>query len=108
MDKKNTILGIICIAAGIGFMYKQTNDLKNQQVQQQQQAAAALDQAMVEASVGDAIGTDPAALAGEDILGLLTQSLEVAAVVAQPTVVAAEQVVTLSNDFIEVDSRPSD
>ncbi|KRP37834.1 MAG: hypothetical protein ABS34_01015 [Opitutaceae bacterium BACL24 MAG-120322-bin51] len=103
MDKKNTILGIICIAAGIGFMYKQTNDLKNQQVQQQQQAAAALDQAMVEASVGDAIGTDPAALAGEDILGLLTQSLEVAAVVAQPTVVAAEQVVTLSNDFIEVE-----
>ena len=67
MDKKNTILGIICIAAGIGFMYKQTNDLKDQQVQQQLQEAAALDQARIEASVADAVVTDPAALAGEDI-----------------------------------------
>jgi len=104
MDKKNTILGIICIAAGIGFMYKQTNDLKNQQVQQQQQEAAALDRARVEASVNDTVAINPADLAGEDILGLLTQPLEVAPVaVTQPTVVADEQVVTLSNDFIEVD-----
>ena len=104
MDKKNTILGIICIAAGIGFMYKQTNDLKDQQVQQQLQEAAALDQARMEASVADAVVTDPAALAGEDILGLLTQSLEApAVVVAQPTVATAEQLVTLSNDFVEVE-----
>jgi YidC/Oxa1 family membrane protein insertase len=104
MDKKNTILGIICIAAGIGFMYKQTNDLKDQQVQQQLQEAAALDQARIEASVADAVVTDPAALAGEDILGLLTQSLEApAVVVAQPTVATAEQLVTLSNDFVEVE-----
>jgi YidC/Oxa1 family membrane protein insertase len=104
MDKKNTILGIICIAAGIGFMYKQTNDLKDQQVQQQQQAAAALDQARVEASVANTVVTDPVALADEDILGLLTQSLEVPAVVIdQPTVATAEQVITLSNDFIEVE-----
>ena len=101
MDKKNTILGIICIAAGIGFMYKQTNDLKDQQVQQQQQAAAALDQARIEASMADAVVTDPAVSADEDILGLLTQVLEVpAVVVAQPAVATAEQVVTLSNDFI--------
>jgi YidC/Oxa1 family membrane protein insertase len=104
MDKKNTILGIICIAAGIGFMYKQTNDLKDQQVQQQQQEALALEQARFEASEADAVVTDPVALAGEDILGLLTQSLEVpAVVVAQPTAVIAEQIVTLSNDFIEVE-----
>ncbi|MDG1242386.1 MAG: membrane protein insertase YidC [Opitutae bacterium] len=104
MDKKNTILGIICIAAGIGFMYKQTNDLKDQQVQQQQQAAAALDQARIEASMADAVVTDPAVSADEDILGLLTQVLEVpAVVVAQPAVATAEQVVTLSNDFIEVE-----
>jgi len=104
MDKKNTILGIICIAAGIGFMYKQTNDLKDQQVQQQLQEAAALDKARMEASVADAVVTDPAALAGEDILGLLTQSLEApAVVVAQPTVATAEQLVTLSNDFVEVE-----
>ena len=104
MDKKNTILGIICIAAGIGFMYQQTNDLKDQQVQQQLQEAAALDQARIEASVADAVVTDPAALAGEDILGLLTQSLEApAVVVAQPTVATAEQLVTLSNDFVEVE-----
>jgi YidC/Oxa1 family membrane protein insertase len=43
-------------------------------------------------------------LADEDILGLLTQSLEVPAVVIdQPTVATAEQVITLSNDFIEVE-----
>jgi YidC/Oxa1 family membrane protein insertase len=54
--------------------------------------------------VADAVVTDPAALAGEDILGLLTQSLEApAVVVAQPTVATAEQLVTLSNDFVEVE-----
>lgn len=104
MDKKNTILGIICIAAGIGFMYKQTNDLKNQQLQQQQQEAAALERARVEAPVVDSSATNAGAAAGDDILDLLTQPQEVAAVVvAQPTRAAAEQVVTLSNDFIEVD-----
>ena len=104
MDKKNTILGIICIAAGIGFMYKQTNDLKNQQLQQQQQEAAALERARVEAPVVDSSATNAGAAAGDDILDLLTQPQEVAAVVvAQPTRAAAEQVVTLSNDFIEVE-----
>ncbi|HAQ58813.1 MAG TPA: hypothetical protein DCR32_07345, partial [Opitutae bacterium] len=86
MDKKNTILGIICIAAGIGFMYKQTNDLKNQQLQQQQQEAAALERARVEAPVVDSSATNAGAAAGDDILDLLTQPQEVAAVVvAQPT-----------------------
>lgn len=108
MDKKNTILGIICIAAGIGYMYKQTNDLKEQQFQQQQQEAAALEQAIAEAPAGDAVVTAVDAsgsFAGEDVLGLLTQSAEVAEVVVveQPAVVAEEQIVTLSNEYIEVE-----
>lgn len=108
MDKKNTILGIICIAAGIGYMNKQTNDLKNQQIQQQQQEAAALEQAIVDAPPADTIAvtaTDASVPAGEGVLGLLTQSVEVAETVEieQPFVAADEQIVTLSNEYIEVE-----
>ena len=44
MDKKNTLLGILCILAGLGFMFKQNADLREQQLEeeriaeQQQQA----------------------------------------------------------------------
>jgi YidC/Oxa1 family membrane protein insertase len=106
MDKKNTILGIICIAAGIGYMYKQTNDLREHQQQQQLEEAAALEQAAVEAPAGEGVVAPAEAPteAAEGVVGLLTQAAEVAEVVVeQPAVVAEEQVVTLSNEFIEVE-----
>ena len=34
MDKKNTILGIICIAGGLFFMFTQQKELSEQQRQQ--------------------------------------------------------------------------
>ena len=33
MDKKNTLLGILCILAGIGFMMKQNADVRKQQLE---------------------------------------------------------------------------
>ena len=34
MDKKNTLLGILCLLAGIGFMVKQNIDMREQQLEQ--------------------------------------------------------------------------
>jgi YidC/Oxa1 family membrane protein insertase len=104
MDKKNTILGIICIAAGLGYMYWQTNELREQQLQQQLEAPA-----VVETTPSDAAVTEPAApdaaAEGEGMLGLLAQTVDAAeAVVLEPVVAAvAEKTVTLFNDFIEVE-----
>ncbi|MFQ3224254.1 MAG: YidC/Oxa1 family membrane protein insertase [Lentimonas sp.] len=102
MDKKNTILGIICIAAGIGYMYKQTSDLNEQQRQQELERASIVEQAIVDAPEWDVVGDSVEA--GESALGLLVQAVgPVAAIVEQSEVVVDEQIVTLSNEYIEVE-----
>ena len=47
MDKKNTLIGILCILAGIGFLVRQTVDSRNQQLEQleEERAAEAIEQA---------------------------------------------------------------
>jgi YidC/Oxa1 family membrane protein insertase len=102
MDKKNTILGIICIAAGIGYMYKQTSDLNEQQRQQELERASIVEQAIVDAPEWDVVGDSVEA--GESALGLLVQAVgPVAAIVEQSEFVVDEQIVTLSNEYIEVE-----
>ena len=101
MDKKNTILGIICIAAGIGYMYKQTSDLNEQRRQQLLEEASVVEQAVVATPEAD-VASAPVE-EGENALGLLVQPVESVAVVEQPEVVADEQIFTLSNEYIEVE-----
>ncbi len=102
MDKKNTILGIICIAAGIGYMFKQASDLNEQQRQQQLEEANAVEQVVVDAPTEGVVAAPVEA--SENALGLLVQPVvEPVAVVEQQQVVADEQLVTLSNEFIEVE-----
>jgi hypothetical protein len=43
MDKKNTILGLLFIGAGIGFMFWQASELQEQERQQALQPPVAVD-----------------------------------------------------------------
>lgn len=100
MDKKNTILGILCIVAGLAYMYKQANDLQ----QQQREQIRALESSPADVPTRDSAVPAPPVpgqvAADADILGLLTEST---AVVQDAAVTAEEQVVILANEFIEVE-----
>ena len=113
MDKKNTILGIICIAGGLFFMFTQQKELSEQQRQQALEHAneelAALEGER-STTVADAVIT-PADLADEGaaMLDLIAQD-----VVDAPAVVEAIEVpqaeaktVKLANEFIEVEFTSS-
>ncbi|CAA6691542.1 MULTISPECIES: membrane protein insertase YidC [unclassified Lentimonas] len=97
MDKKNTILGIICIVAGIGYMYKQTSDLNEQQRQQALEEASVVEQAVIEAPEADVVSA--AVEVGENA----EPSVQSVAPVVALEPVADEQIVTLSNEYIEVE-----
>lgn len=100
MDKKNTVLGILCIAAGIGYMYWQANELREQQLQQLEAPQAT---EVAAESLDASPGVDTAA-PEERVLGLLTQAVEApAAVLVPPSSEVEAQTVTLSNDFVEVE-----
>jgi YidC/Oxa1 family membrane protein insertase len=105
MDKKNTILGLICIIAGIGFMLKQTSDIKEQQTQPPAAELAALEQAIAEEP---AEGEEPSAQTakralGDEVVGLLAQPVDAAQAITEPANAVAEQVITLSNGYIKVE-----
>lgn len=110
MDKKNTILGIICIAGGLYFMFTQQAQLSEQQRQQ------ALEQANEELAAleSETTGTTPAdaviapvngAGSGDAVIDLIaqdvTETLEV--VEASEAIEAEPTTVQLANEFIEVD-----
>ena len=104
MDKKNTILGIICIAAGIGYMYLQTKELSEQQRQQQLEAPAINEVSAPSDAVVAAPTLPAAAGTDEGMLGLLARSVDAPeAVVLQPVAAAEEGTVRLFNDFVEVE-----
>ena len=111
MDKKNTFLGLVFIAAGIGFMFWQSQQIEKQRLEQLKQAEtleapagesttpanAAL---VAPASVGDLVTTassgsnDPQVAVSD-----LFQKAETVEVVQKP--LAAEKTVVLANEFIE-------
>ena len=75
MDKKNTILGIICIVAGIGYMYKQADDALAYQNQQQLEEASLLEQAAADGIVESTSSGPTSAEADDSILELLTREV---------------------------------
>jgi len=105
MDKKNTILGIICIVAGIGYMYKQADDALAYQNQQQLEEASLLEQAAADGIVESTSSGPTSAEADDSILELLTREVEIptSSVISEPVASVEEQIVTLSNAFIEVE-----
>ena len=108
MDKKNTVLGILFIAAGIGFMFWQTKEAQEYERQQRALEQAAVEEQALnaepvaeEAGVVEAPATD-----GDPMLNMLVKDADDAAAVAKEVVqeAAAEaQTVILANEFIEVE-----
>lgn len=112
MDKKNTLLGVIFIAAGIGFMFWQTKQLEHQRQQEQLNAPAEVEKTQ-SGSVDDVtLGADRAParrgpIAADDMLDALVnqpdEAVAAATVAGVPEASADEQTVVLRNDFIEVE-----
>jgi YidC/Oxa1 family membrane protein insertase len=106
MDKKNTILGVVFIAAGIGFMFWQSQQIGKQRLEQLQQAAR------LEAPAGESTTPADAALTSPGESGP-AQAVEAAAVsdlfkdaeIAESVTSAAplteETIVVLTNEYIE-------
>ncbi len=108
MDKKNTLLGITFILAGIGFMFWQAKELEKQRQQQLLDAPASVEEvdgaspdAPNIASSGAGESTSATANSLSDLVAedrAVGTGIDTAAF----TALAEEQLVTLSNDFIEV------
>ncbi len=105
MDKKNTVLGVVFIAAGIGFMFWQSHQIEKQRLEQLQQAET-LEALAEKAMPADAVisSADGAATAAERVSAEAADLFEevAAEVVAVPEApIAEEQTVQLANEFIE-------
>ncbi|MEM8868420.1 MAG: YidC/Oxa1 family insertase periplasmic-domain containing protein, partial [Verrucomicrobiota bacterium] len=108
MDKKNTVLGIVCIAAGIGVMFWQTKkleeerqeELRNAPVLTETQEAMPDDQQLVP---GDATSTPTVDADESGMVDLLAREVEPEEAIKAALPQIPEELVTLSNEFITVD-----
>ncbi|HAV13335.1 MAG TPA: hypothetical protein DCX06_07595 [Opitutae bacterium] len=108
MDKKNTLLGVLFIAAGIGFMFWQAKELEKQRQQQLLEAPTVVEAVDGGAPEGGAPVAQGAQASGDEMLGLFTQApaetkTEIETVIQLPVAPVDEQTVSLSNEFIEVE-----
>ncbi|MGJ8652694.1 MAG: membrane protein insertase YidC [Opitutaceae bacterium] len=107
MDKKNTLLGIIFIAAAFGYMFWEGQQLEKQRQQELLNAPAAIEEPQSTAvegaamSAGNASAGDAPTSADQMLDALVQKPAEAA--VELPTVPAEEETVVLSNDYIEVE-----
>jgi YidC/Oxa1 family membrane protein insertase len=114
MDKKNTILGLVFLAAGIGFMFWQNHQIEIQRLEQLEQEQLAQESITLEAPVGESTTVADAALTGPDaaaasvdgaaataasVADLIQATEPVAATMTAPK--AEVKTLTLANDFIE-------
>ncbi len=108
MDKKNTLIGILCILAGIGFMVKQTADLRRQQLDNLNEERLAEEVTKASQTDAGAVTTPEAethkVVSADGGLGKASR------LIAEPVLAmdmvdtsVAEKIVTLSNEFIEVE-----
>ncbi len=109
MDKKNTILGLACITGGIGVMFWQAKQLEEQRREQFQQkqtiseeresttpAAATIEATDTPINREDENGSDA-------MLSLLAKDVDVAEAEKVVEAVVEEEIVILSNEYIEVE-----
>lgn len=104
MDKKNTLLGIIFIAAGIGYMFWEAGELEKQRQLELLNEPVAIEESQPAAVEGAAIVASdaPASSAADDMLDALIEQPAEAAI-ELPVTSLEEETVVLSNDFIEVE-----
>ncbi|MGZ0656334.1 membrane protein insertase YidC [Coraliomargarita sp. W4R53] len=105
MDKKNTILGVVCIAAGIGFMFWQSQQVEKQRIEQLQQAEtleapAGKSTTPADAVISAAEQASTGVVASTGAVADLFQEAE-AAVALPAAPLAEEKTISLSNEFIE-------
>lgn len=114
MDKKNTFLGILFIAAGIGFMFWQAKQLEEERREQLQQKQLQQEQTLspepesttppdpaIEAPADQTSGA--AEPASKDMLDLLAKEVDATEPKEVPEPDVEEERATLANDFIEVE-----
>ena len=109
MDKKNTLLGLIFIVAGIGFMFWQSQQIEKQRLEQLEQmqqaetleAPAGRSTTPADAVMSPAEGT--ASSAAPETTAAIADLFEPAAAPesATPAPLAEERTITLANEFIE-------
>ncbi|MGB0257460.1 MAG: membrane protein insertase YidC [Coraliomargarita sp.] len=113
MDKKNTILGIICIAGGLYFMFTQQSQLSEQQrqqaLEQANQEVAALEGGSSTTPADAAIAPAGADSEGDAMLNLIAQDVAQTSEIVETVEVpeAEAKTVKLANDYIEVDFTSS-
>jgi len=107
MDKKNTLLGVVFIAAGIGFMFWQSQQTEKQRIEQLEQLQQA---ETLEAPAGESTtpadafmtapgGTPATAEPAITVTDLFQEAEAIQTLVEAPLV--GEQTITLANEFIE-------
>ena len=108
MDKKNTFLGLLFIASGIGYMFWQSVELQKQERLTAQEAAKLSKQSEVDkssTSPNSVLATASESAAEESaILDLLAK--DVSGITKEPELLDVsdtEEIVTISNDYIRVE-----
>ena len=106
MDKKNTILGVVFIAAGIGFMFWQSQQIETQRLEQLQQAARLEAPAGESTTPADAALTapgesGPAGAVEAAAVSDLFKDAEIAESVTSAAPLTEETIVVLTNEYIE-------
>lgn len=106
MDKKNTVLGLVFIVAGIGFMFWQSQQIEKQRLEQLRQAETLDAPAETSTTPADAALTAPDTDAASPVVaetstvGDLFQDAGTVGP-ATPAPLTEEKTITLSNEFIE-------
>lgn len=103
MDKKNTFLGVVFIAAGIGFMFWQAQELEKQRLEQLQQEQTLTKEAGESTTPADAViapveASEAAGTTSAEVTDLFQAADNGLSVDVSS---AEEKTVTLSNEFIE-------
>lgn len=100
MDKKNTLLGLVFIGAGIGFMFWQSQQIEKQRIEQLKQAET------LQATAGQSTTPADAMLVAADSkssvsVSDLFQQVEAVEVEVATKLLSPESTVALYNDYIE-------
>ncbi|MGB0344294.1 MAG: membrane protein insertase YidC [Coraliomargarita sp.] len=107
MDKKNTILGILFLAAGMGFMFWQAREAAEYERQRALEdallAAEDAPEAVAEPASGGSAGQEPESEPMLDLLVREADAPEAKEAVAVASGMHPERMLTLANDFIEVE-----
>ena len=100
MDKKNTLLGLVFIGAGIGFMFWQSQQIEKQRIEQLKQAETLQTPAGQSTTPADAMLVASDSKSSVSVSDLF-QQVEAVEVEVATKPLSPESTVALYNDYIE-------